>query len=140
MSKTTLGFILIFAIAIASGPVIGFGIIGWMNSMEKPQSPFGSSQSQFVRDQGGAVVSGFSVGDGFTISWKSESDPNGADTLEVIAVTLERLRHLQKTNTGGNDFARAIWNLEKALDALKAPAPSNGGGFISPTEKTENDK
>jgi hypothetical protein len=97
---------------------------------------FGASHSEHTRTIDGQAVNGFSYGNGFQITWQSQQAPTGATVLDVLEAVQSRLLHMQKTKLGGDEVARAIWDVGKAIESLSGPlkdGKSGGGaGFIQP--------
>lgn len=118
--------------------VRNFSKTGLQNSdLPKAKSPFGATESHFIADTDGNAIAGRSNGGGFSIEWRSGMVPQGADPREVIECTLDRLKHLQRTNVGSNSYAKAIWNLEQAAEQLETTFEYSGdevggAGFRTP--------
>lgn len=104
---------------------------------EKPG--LGASHSEHTRTKDGESVSGFSSGPGFQIVWQSQQAPTGATPLDVLESVQSRLQHMQKTKLGGDEIARALWEVNKAVEALsptmQREGGSSGAGFVLPEGK-----
>ncbi len=146
------GFRVIGIIAFVVCLIIFVGV-ALMNQLSQPsgspqQAPpslaekgegFGAAHSEHTRTKDGQAVSGFSNGPGFSITWQSITAPAGATPLDVLEAVQSRLQHMQKTNQGGDEIARAIWEVNKAVEILSGTGleekPSSGAGFIPPPGK-----
>jgi hypothetical protein len=114
---------------------------------QSPAVGFGSGLgappiSEHTRTQEGTPVSGFARGDGFQINWQSQTMPTGAQPVDVLRAVQSRLQHLQKTNAGGDQVARAIWEVGKAIETLgggdgvgQSDSGSSAGFVLPPEEK-----
>src|SRR5574343_1292982 len=98
---------------------------------------FGASHSEHTRTQDDQAVNGFSYGNGFQITWQSATAPTAATPLDVLEAVQSRLLHMQKTKLGGDEIARALWDVNKAIENLShsnrpgknANTDSGGAGF-----------
>lgn len=135
VDKVAVILVCLCVLAVATSVGLVWVALNESKTATAPQASFGS-QSHFVKDIDGRAIAGRSSGTGFSIEWKSELVPTGADPREVIQCTLERLKHLESTREGSNEYAKAIWNLDQASEELKSHEriePPRGAGFIKPS-------
>jgi hypothetical protein len=53
----------------------------------------------------------------------------GATVADVLAACVARMSQIQKTPQASDTNARALWEVQKAMDLLNGQAPAVGAGF-----------
>lgn len=83
-------------------------------------------RSVFYKSQVGDDLGGYSfVSPTQPINWKIEgaANSNGATVEDVLAAAIARLEHLQTTPQASDRNARALWELNKALQIFREELP-----------------
>lgn len=76
--------------------------------------------AQHRKDDRGLSLGGKTTGPGLSISWKGKEEPGGAEPLDLIAAAEDRLVFLQTTTAGGNETAKALWEVQQCREKLQA--------------------
>ncbi len=63
-------------------------------------------------------VRGQHKGQGMLIEWKGSAQIHGADPVNVLVATAQRLEHLQTTALGNGMNAKALFKVLEAIDIL----------------------
>lgn len=87
----------------------------------------GAIHSEHFTDENGNPAGGNTFGCGFAIGWqhgplgqgKDRKEPNGAFVENVIQAVIDRLRYYQTTKFECPENRVAIFDLERALNALQ---------------------
>lgn len=104
-------------------PTIGADGTVWDSASVPIEPRHGRVRSEHVRDTAGHDLHSFARGPGISIDWATLENPNGAMPIDVADALMSRLQHMQKTSQGGNDVAKAIWEVDKLMQLLTDPKP-----------------
>lgn len=76
------------------------------------------------------ALGGVASGPGYTINWAGTQQPEAAQPIDVIRALKSRMTHLQTTSCGSDKNARALWEIDKALQILEGDEVKDVGSDV----------